>query len=59
MLNIENVVTVDNVITANVDGKKYYLEFDFGDTLCCVLIDDEEVDYDEDVIDMIIDKSFE
>lgn len=60
MFNINNVVVNDNVITCNVDNDKYSLEFDNGDTLCVLLVNDVEVeDYNEDLINEIICKSFE
>lgn len=60
MYNITNVVVNGNVILCNVDGNAYSLEFDRSDTLCVVLINNEEViDYCEDLIDEIIDMSFE
>ena len=60
MFNINNVVVNGNVITCNVDNDKYSLEFDNGDTLCVVLINNVEVeDYNEELIGEIICKSFE
>jgi len=60
MSNISNVVVEKNVILCNVDNNNYSLEFDNGDTLCVVLINNEEVfDYDEDLINEIIVKSFD
>tara|TARA_R110000868_G_scaffold543_11_gene3966 strand:- start:2469 stop:2657 length:189 start_codon:yes stop_codon:yes gene_type:complete len=60
MYNITNVVVNGNVILCNVDGNAYSLEFDMSDTLCVVLINNEEViDYCEDLIEAIIDMSFE
>ena len=60
MYNITNVVVNGNVILCNVDGNAYSLEFDMSDTLCVVLINNEEViDYCEDLIKAIIDMSFE
>ena len=60
MFNISNVVVNENVILCNVDGNDYSLEFDNGDSLCVVLINNEEVfDYDEELINSIIIKSFE
>jgi len=60
MSNISNVVVNENVILCNVDNNNYSLEFDNGDTLCVVLINNEEVfDYDEDLINEIIVKSFD
>ena len=60
MFNINNVVVNGNVITCNVDNNEYSLEFDNGDTLCVLLVNDEEVlDYNEDLINEIICKSFE
>jgi hypothetical protein len=60
MYNINNVVVNENVILCNVDGNDYSLEFDNGDSLCVVLINNEEVfDYDEDLINEIIVKSFD
>ena len=60
MYNITNVVVNGNVILCNVDGNEYSLEFDRSDTLCVVLINNEEViDYCEDLIEAIIDMSFE
>ena len=60
MFNINNVKINGNVITCNVDNDKYSLEFDNGDTLCVVLVNGEEVfDYDNDLMDEIIVKSFD
>lgn len=60
MFNISNVVVNENVILCNVDNNEYSLEFDNGDTLCVVLINGEEVfDYDNDLMDEIIVKSFD
>ena len=60
MYNITNVVVNGNVILCNCDGNEYSLEFDRSDTLCVVLINNEEViDYCEDLIEAIIDMSFE
>jgi len=43
-----------------MDGNEYSLEFDRSDTLCCVLINNEEViDYCEETINVIIVKSFD
>ena len=60
MFNINNVVVDGNVITCNVDNDKYSLEFDNGDTLCVLLVNSVEAeDYNEDLINEIICKSFE
>ena len=60
MFNINNVVVNGNVITCNVDINEYSLEFDSGDTLCVLLVNNVEAeDYDEDLINEIICKSFE
>ncbi len=60
MFNISNVVVNENVILCNVDGNEYSLEFDYGDTLCVVLVNGEEVfDYDDDLMNEIIVKSFD
>ena len=60
MFNINNVVVDGNVITCNVDSDKYSLEFDSGDTLCVLLVNEVEAeDYNEDLINEIICKSFE
>jgi hypothetical protein len=60
MFNINNVVVNGNVITCNVDNNEYSLEFDNGDTLCVLLVNNVETeDYDEDLINEIICKSFE
>ena len=60
MFNISNVKVNDNVITCNVDNDEYSLEFDNGDTLCVLLVNNVETeDYDEDLINEIICKSFE
>jgi hypothetical protein len=60
MFNISNVVVNDNVITCNVDNNEYSLEFDNGDTLCVLLVNNVETeDYNEDLINEIICKSFE
>jgi hypothetical protein len=60
MFNISNVVVNGNVITCNVDNNEYSLEFDNGDTLCVLLVNNVEAeDYDEDLINEIICKSFE
>ena len=60
MFNINNVVVDGNVITCNVDNDKYSLEFDNGDTLCVLLVNEVEAeDYNEDLINEIICKSFE
>ena len=60
MFNINNVEVNGNVITCNVDNDKYSLEFDNGDTLCVLLINNVEAeDYNEDLINEIICKSFE
>lgn len=60
MFNINNVVVDGNVITCNVDNDKYSLEFDSGDTLCVLLVNEVEAeDYNEDLINEIICKSFE
>ena len=48
------------MLLCNVDNNEYSLEFDNGDSLCVVLINNEEViDYDEELINSIIVKSFE
>jgi hypothetical protein len=60
MFNISNVKVNDNVITCNVDNDEYSLEFDNGDTLCVLLVNNVETeDYDEDLINEIICMSFE
>ena len=60
MYDITNMVVKENVITCNMDGNEYSLEFDRSDTLCCVLINNEEIlDYDEGLINVIIFKSFD
>jgi hypothetical protein len=60
MFNISNVVVNGNVITCNVDNNEYSLEFDNGDTLCVLLVNNVETeDYNEDLINEIICKSFE
>jgi hypothetical protein len=60
MFNISNVVVNGNVITCNVDNNEYSLEFDTGDTLCVLLVNNVEAeDYDEDLINEIICMSFE
>ena len=60
MFNINNVKVNGNVITCNVDNDKYSLEFDSGDTLCVLLVNEVEAeDYNEDLINEIICKSFE
>ena len=60
MFNISNVEVNGNVITCNVDNNEYSLEFDNGDTLCVSLVNNVEAeDYDEDLINEIICKSFE
>ena len=60
MCNISNVVVNSNVITCNVDNNEYSLEFDNGDTLCVLLVNNVETeDYNEDLINEIICKSFE
>ena len=60
MFNISNVVVNGNVITCNVDNNEYSLEFDNGDTLCVLLVNNVETeDYNEDLINDIICKSFE
>ena len=60
MFNINNVVVNGNVITCNVDNNEYSLEFDNGDTLCVLLVNNVETeDYNEDLINEIICKSFE
>jgi hypothetical protein len=60
MYDITNMVVKENVITCSMDGNEYSLEFDRSDTLCCVLINNEEViDYDEGLINVIIVKSFD
>ena len=60
MFNINNVKVNGNVITCNVDNEKYSLEFDNGDTLCVLLVNNVEAeDYNEDLINEIICKSFE
>jgi len=54
------MVVKENVITCSMDGNEYSLEFDRSDTLCCVLINNEEViDYCEETINVIIVKSFD
>ena len=51
MFNISNVVVNGNVITCNVDNDEYSLEFDTGDTLCVLLVNNVEAeDYNEDLI---------
>jgi hypothetical protein len=60
MSNISNVVVNENVILCNVDNNEYSLEFDNGDTLCVLLVNNVETeDYNEDLINEIICKSFE
>jgi hypothetical protein len=60
MFNINNVVVNGNVITCNVDNNEYSLEFDNGDTLCVLLVNNVETeDYNEDLINEIICMSFE
>ena len=60
MFNINNVEVNGNLILCNVDDDKYSLEFDNGDTLCVLLINNVEAeDYNEDLINEIICKSFE
>ena len=60
MFNISNVKVNDNAITCNVDNDEYSLEFDNGDTLCVLLVNNVETeDYDEDLINEIICMSFE
>ena len=60
MFNISNVVVKGNVITCNVDNNEYSLEFDNGDTLCALLVNNVEAeDYNEDLINEIICMSFE
>ena len=60
MFNINNVKVNGNVITCNVDNDKYSLEFDNGDTLCVLLVNNVEAeDYNEDLINEIICMSFE
>jgi len=60
MFNINNVEVNGNLILCNVDNDKYSLEFDNGDTLCVLLINNVEAeDYNEDLINEIICKSFE
>ena len=60
MFNINNVEVNGNLILCNVDNDKYSLEFDNGDTLCVLLINNIEAeDYNEDLINEIICKSFE
>ena len=60
MFNINNVRVEDNVILCNVDNNEYSLEFDNGDTLCVLLVNNVEAeDYNEDLINEIICKSFE
>ena len=60
MFNISNVVVDGNVITCNVDNNEYSLEFDNSDTLCVLLVNNVETeDYNEDLINEIICKSFE
>ena len=60
MFNISNVKVNGNVITCNVDNNEYSLEFDNGDTLCVLLVNNVETeDYNEDLINEIICMSFE
>ena len=60
MYIISNLKVEGNLLLCNVDNNEYSLEFDNGDSLCVVLINNEEViDYDEELINSIIVKSFE
>ena len=60
MYNISNLKVEGNLLLCNVDNNEYSFEFDNGDSLCVVLINNEEViDYDEELINSIIVKSFE